>query len=210
MPRLSREERLIALGMIQANMNYSQVARHFGCSRTAIRNLVERHAETGSVDDRPRPGRERVTTRSRTGTLGCCIFGIALDRPVGLLVKPRGDITHGSAVQPFGVVCANVSYGVEDRFAGTFLRRFAVAEGYYGHNNASTGLRGVGIQSYYLTSPDFASTDLTVASAYGAGATNDTRTAAYAKRIGGADQVLWYGLVSHLGTGRLWVCWRET
>ena len=26
MPRLSREERLIALGMIQANMNYSQVA----------------------------------------------------------------------------------------------------------------------------------------------------------------------------------------
>ena len=62
MPRLSREERLIALGMIQANMNYSQVARHFGCSRTAIRKLVERHAETGSVDDRPRPGRERVTT----------------------------------------------------------------------------------------------------------------------------------------------------
>ena len=62
MPRLSREERLIALGMIQANMNYSQVARHFGCSRTAMRNLVERHTETGSVDDRPRPGRERVTT----------------------------------------------------------------------------------------------------------------------------------------------------
>ena len=62
MPRLSREERLIALGMIQANMNYSQVARHFGCSRTAIRNLVERHAETGSVYDRKRPGRERMTT----------------------------------------------------------------------------------------------------------------------------------------------------
>ena len=118
-------------------------------------------------------------------------------------MKPRGDITHGSAVQPFGVVCANVSYGVEDRFAGTFLRRFAVAEGYYEHNNASTGLRGVGIQFYSLTSPDFASTDLTVASAYGAGATNDTRTVAYAKRIGGADQMLWYGLVSHLGTGRL-------
>ena len=62
MPRLSREERLIALGMIQANRSYSEVARHFGCTRRTISNLVERNAETGSVDDRPRPGRERVTT----------------------------------------------------------------------------------------------------------------------------------------------------
>ncbi|KAF5907804.1 Transposable element Tc1 transposase [Clarias magur] len=33
-----------------------------GCSQPTIRNLVQRHTATGSVDDRPRPGRERVTT----------------------------------------------------------------------------------------------------------------------------------------------------
>ena len=60
MPRLSREERLIALGMIQVNRRYSEVARHFSCTGRTIRNLVESNAEM--EDDRPRPGKERVTT----------------------------------------------------------------------------------------------------------------------------------------------------
>ena len=61
MPRLSCEERLIALEMIQANNNYSEVSCHFDYTKRTIRNLVERNAKTGSVGNRPRPGKERVT-----------------------------------------------------------------------------------------------------------------------------------------------------
>ncbi len=62
MPRLSRDERLRALGMVDGHMTYSAVAQIFGCTRRTIMNLVQRHEQTGTVDDRPRPGAERVTT----------------------------------------------------------------------------------------------------------------------------------------------------
>ena len=62
MPRLSRDERMRAVGMVQAGLSYSEVARQMACSQPTIRNLAERHNTTGSVNDRQRPGRERVTT----------------------------------------------------------------------------------------------------------------------------------------------------
>ena len=98
MPRLSREERLIALGMIQTNNNYSEVARHFGYTRRIIRNLVERNAETGSIDDRLRPGKERVTTSEQDRYINLIIFETTLGRPVLLFVRNPEGINHGSAV----------------------------------------------------------------------------------------------------------------
>ena len=62
MPRLTHDERLQVLGMLTANMTIAGIARIFNCSRATIRNLRERHQQTGSVNDRPRPGAERVTT----------------------------------------------------------------------------------------------------------------------------------------------------
>lgn len=62
MPRLSAEQRSQAIGMLQAGMSQSEIARHFGCSQPAISNLTRRYEETGSVDDHPRSGRPRVTT----------------------------------------------------------------------------------------------------------------------------------------------------
>ncbi len=62
MPRLSEAERMRAIGMVDAGQNYSAVARFFNCSQPTIRNLIQRYQQTGSANDRPRPGAERVTT----------------------------------------------------------------------------------------------------------------------------------------------------
>ena len=125
MPRLSREERLIALGMIQANRRYSEVACHFGCTRRTVSNLVERNAETGSVDDRPRPGRERVTPPEQ-------------DRYINLLHLRNRFRSASRTARETPVrnspwisnltVYASVINGFEDRFVGVCLHRYVDAE----------------------------------------------------------------------------------
>lgn len=62
MPRLSPELRERALGMLQANMNVTAVARAVGCKRVAIYRLRQRFQQTGSSKDRPRSGRPKVTS----------------------------------------------------------------------------------------------------------------------------------------------------
>jgi len=63
MPRLSREQRLRAIGMLEAGATRGEVARHFHVIARTIARLQTRYAETGSVADRQRSGRIRVTTR---------------------------------------------------------------------------------------------------------------------------------------------------
>jgi hypothetical protein len=57
--------------MLHAGSLVLNVAHHFGRSRQTIHNLANRYANTGSVNDRQRPGRERATSRrdDRTITL---------------------------------------------------------------------------------------------------------------------------------------------
>lgn len=62
MARLSQVQRERALGMLQANMSVSAVARTFGCTRATIYSLQRRVQQTGSTQDLPRAGRPRVTT----------------------------------------------------------------------------------------------------------------------------------------------------
>ena len=57
-----RDQRFMALGLLEGGSSERAVARRFGCSNHTIRALVQRHQTTGSIEDRPRPGRERVTT----------------------------------------------------------------------------------------------------------------------------------------------------
>ena len=66
---LSNVDRHRALGMVEGGLLYRQVEEGMGCSHPTIARLVEMHNATGSVDDRQRPGRERVIHVSRTGTL---------------------------------------------------------------------------------------------------------------------------------------------
>ena len=62
MGRLNDAQRNQAIGMITGGMSYREVARRMNCSHQTISRLVERHTVTGSVDDRPRLGRQRVTS----------------------------------------------------------------------------------------------------------------------------------------------------
>ena len=65
MGRLSNVSCHCVLGMGEGGLSYRQVAERMGCSHTTVARLVERHNATGSVDDRQRPGHERVTTRQQ-------------------------------------------------------------------------------------------------------------------------------------------------
>ena len=62
MARLSREDRQIALGRLQAGQSQSAIARHFHVSQSTISRLWVRFQATRSVADLPRAGRPRATT----------------------------------------------------------------------------------------------------------------------------------------------------
>lgn len=62
MARLTNAERERAIGMILAGTSKIDIARLFGCSHVTIHALWNRYQQTGSVADRQRPGRPRVTT----------------------------------------------------------------------------------------------------------------------------------------------------
>jgi hypothetical protein len=61
MPRLSENQRNQTIGMLHAGALVINFA--LCCSRQTIHNLANRFANTGSVNDRPKSGRERVTSR---------------------------------------------------------------------------------------------------------------------------------------------------
>ena len=63
MPKLTTDQRSEAIGMLRANASVSQVANHFGVSRFCIYKLKTKFQATGTVKDRQRSGRPRVTTR---------------------------------------------------------------------------------------------------------------------------------------------------
>ena len=63
MPRLSVQERERALGQLQAGRSVRDVATTFGRHFATIFRLKTRKHLIGAVNDRPRSGRERVTSQ---------------------------------------------------------------------------------------------------------------------------------------------------
>lgn len=63
MPRLSPLERGHAIGMLQAAVPVQAIAHHFNCTLATVYALRRRYAITDAVEDRPRSGRPRLTTR---------------------------------------------------------------------------------------------------------------------------------------------------
>ena len=65
MRRLTQDERLRALGMLQVGTRQVAVARAMNVSQSVISRLWSRHRATGSVQDRPRSGQPRATTQAQ-------------------------------------------------------------------------------------------------------------------------------------------------
>ena len=63
MQRLSKEQRQEAVRMLLNGRSQRDVANHFRVHKSTISRLYDRLRTTGTTDDRPRPGRDRVTTR---------------------------------------------------------------------------------------------------------------------------------------------------
>ena len=61
--RLTTEQRLGAVGMMETGLSHREVAGRIECGRCVIDKLAARYQETGWVVDRPRSGRPRVTTQ---------------------------------------------------------------------------------------------------------------------------------------------------
>ena len=62
MARLSEDERLRAIGMLQTGMSQKEVARHFGVHRNSVSALWRRFQQHGNTRDLPRSGRPRETS----------------------------------------------------------------------------------------------------------------------------------------------------
>jgi transposase-like protein len=63
MPRLDENQRLHAIGMLQAGLAQNAVARHFGCHRNTILSLWRRFRQSGNTRDHRRSGHSRVRSR---------------------------------------------------------------------------------------------------------------------------------------------------
>ena len=63
MPRLDENQRLRAIGMLQAGLAQNVVARHFDCHRNTILSLWRRLRQSGNTRNHRRSGRPRVTSR---------------------------------------------------------------------------------------------------------------------------------------------------
>ena len=61
MSQLNKNQRLIAIGMLEAGLRHVDIAEHLGVSCGTITHLVACYRVFGTVDDLPCSGRPRVT-----------------------------------------------------------------------------------------------------------------------------------------------------
>ena len=61
------ELRLLILQLKQNGASNRELGRQFGCSEKAVRDLLKRVSETGTVQDRPRSGRPPSVRETTTG-----------------------------------------------------------------------------------------------------------------------------------------------
>lgn len=90
MPRLSERQRIDALMMLGRGDSVAAVSRALNCHRNTIIKLRDRFMQTGTVADRPRSGRPRVT-------------GVRLDRHIELTHMRRWYQTASATARQYGI-----------------------------------------------------------------------------------------------------------
>jgi transposase len=60
--KLTIAERWQAIGMSNTGMSSRNIAVQFNVNHTVIGRLIQRYHQTGTVNDRPRSGRHRLTS----------------------------------------------------------------------------------------------------------------------------------------------------
>ena len=63
MPRLHSENRNRILGLLEADISQTEVARRFNVAKSTICHLAQHVRQTGTVADRPRPEQAIVTSQ---------------------------------------------------------------------------------------------------------------------------------------------------
>ena len=77
MPRLSKLEKSVKIGMLQTGLRVTDIAQYYNCHPSTIKVLRDRYQTTGTVKDRHLSGKPRITPSLRS-----CIDSI--HRPVAL------------------------------------------------------------------------------------------------------------------------------
>ena len=91
--KLTDEERAQALGRIEADIQPQDVPYQFNVHRSTIFRLRDRHRATGTISDRPRSGRPKVTTQHEVRYIAVTVArrrfvdGLSLER---MLRQQRG------------------------------------------------------------------------------------------------------------------------
>ena len=62
MPRLSKNERADAIGMLKAGVRVSDVAEYQNCPPSTIQRLRDRYQATGTINDRRRSDQPKMAT----------------------------------------------------------------------------------------------------------------------------------------------------
>ena len=95
MTRLTKDQRIIALGRLQAGQKHNEVARHLNVFRSTISRLWARFQATASVADRPRSERPRATTPAQDRFIRLQQISVTYSRHSRRSGKPSHNKTFG-------------------------------------------------------------------------------------------------------------------
>ena len=201
MPRLSNAERNQAVGMLQAGQSKRQVARHFHCSPSTVSRLWQRYLETDSVDDRPRPGREKVTTPEQDQYI---VTQHLRDRFRTATQTAAETASHGSAPVRSAAGSTRSTWALAHLRLSHFWHHLGNKTVSTGPGYTKTGLRFNGEVSSSLTNRCFVCAPSTDVKECGDDLERGMPPAAYISTTDGEVRVWWCGQPSRSITSRPW------
>ena len=206
MPRSSNAERNQAVGMLQAGQSKRQVARHFHCSPSTVSRLWQRYLETDSVDDRPRPGREKVTTPEQDQYIVTQHLRGRFRTATQTAAETPGIRQHGSAPVRSAAGSTRSTWALAHLRLSHFWHHLGSKTVSTGPGYTKTGLRFNGEVSSSLTNRGFVCTPSTDVKECGDDLERGMPPAAYISITDGEVRVWWCGQPSRSKICQIKLC----